>query len=556
MKSTYKYTHLALYSYAHFFIYIHILLAIYFNRPYVVNSAIYASITTYFDSRHISIKQLRQYFTKNVLNDHYFVSLWFLRGLSIVYIFAFLGLLFQLSIVQDKGILSYQQFVIQMGGASWRNIFYYPSIFWINQSNLFIDFVIFGGLISSFFSIFKPSITLFSINYVCYLSIVTFGRDVFHFPWDTYLLEIGFLTIALTYFLKKNYLPKILLYGFLLLFFRQWFSMAITKLVDSSIFWTDLTYMKYFWVNQPSPTPISLFLYNLPLEFHKAITFITLILELAIPLLVLLNRKSRIVSFYLSLFLSILIHLSGNFAFFNILTALIGIWCLDDNHFSTFLPSKKENINNKFLVHSISFRLNMSVVFVVVAFNLFYVLLQFKRDECKLTVNNYTNYYFYAHSSPNSLFLKPFFFTGQFLSSFRIVSPHGVFKYIPDKRYYLSFQQSKQHHWVEFYPLSKDKLVRFEAPLINRLRYYLFYQSYGLELRSQLNVNVNSSKLNPTLYELLNSHGLFDVPNSKLRIIRYQVEFDNKQNYDFTPIDTIPINGFNKNAIPPSFLLK
>ncbi len=464
-----------------------------------------------------------KYFSQDVLNERRFVADLFLKLLALVYLIAFGSLLWQFQLVSENGLIPYKEFAEQTFlSEGYTAILNYPSVFWLNQSNWFILTVLSLSCVISIVSLFKTKTFNYFFLWFFYLSIVTFGRDLFHFPWDTFLLEIGFLSIFLVCFTKRlNQFPRILLFTFLLLFFRQWLSMGITKILWAAPTWYDLTYMKYFWLNQPSPTPVAWYMYQLPMPFQKFFTAGTLIFEIAIPLAMFFGRKGRIVAFFISLFLSFMIQLNGNYGFFNILTVILGIWCLDDHFFK-----RKSNLSlstsQVFLKHRFFRTLNFLLIYLITGFNLFYVYLQF--DKQSNHPANFLNYYFFDKNvTPQSGFIKPVFFEmGKIISRFRIVSPHGVFKYIPQKRNYIQIQVKVSENDWQNLTFSKGRDIInfcFSAPIMHRLSFNFYYQSYGIDFFPFLKINPNSKYINSWMKNLIN--GIFDNNSEIRKLISY-----------------------------------
>lgn len=432
------------------------------------------------------------------------VSSLFLRSLSLVYLVAFSSVLWQKELITLNGLIPFADFAnktIQHDGLF--SILVYPSVFWISQSDLFIHLVLIAAIVTSLLSLIWRQ---FTINYVLkwflYLSIVTFGRDVFQFPWDTFLLELGFLSIFVVHYNNQGQLPRILLFALLLLFFRQWASMAMTKLLWSSVFWSDLSYMQHFWLNQPSPTPIGCLLSKLPSEVHKVITALTLLVECSIVATMFFGRKGRVISFLLCLSMSVFIQISGNYGFFNLVTVVASLWCLDDGIFPSWTTNgMKKEIHVQGLWNPIP----TVVLAMLVTFNLYYLIHLAVKQENHA---DFLNYRLANEVDQNADFLERSFYSiGKVISSWRLVSPHGVFKNISYKRPYIKvYAQNEYGVNVPMTFRKGNEITNFSlsAPFMNRLQYMLFYQSFGIEFRSfLLNLNPNGIYLDSWMKSLI-----------------------------------------------------
>lgn len=505
--------------------------------------------------RGISLNSIKNSLFLNVFEERNKVAKLFLRFLSLIYLIVFCSTLWQVDILNSNGIISYQTFfnVIKDGGLD--SFLKYPSIFWLSQSNLFIYSVLFILIIISIVNFFRTRLIFQFFLWIGWLSVVSFGRGLFHFPWDTYLLEIGFTTIFLVYFLRKNYIPRILLIIFLTIFFRQWFSMAMTKIVWSSPYWYDFTFLKYFWVNQPSPTPIGTSLYVLPMVIQKSLAAFTLLLEMIIPLMIVMKDRGRIIAFYLSLFLSITIQITGNFAYFNILTIVISLWCLKDKNlpFIKGTATFEQIVNNdKFIIPKDAryYIFILPLLVIVLAYNTLYLGLQFSEKTVHHPLN-FTNYFLIPEQNDNSLeLLKPFKKVNNLVATFGLVAPHGVFKMIPNKRYALKFEGGNEYRRYDIH-FAKGKSVdafSYISPNINRVAYYLYYQSFGLDLEELLLINKQLEVRLPTtmssiISDIKGGKSKVFIPNGEfqeVRIKRY-LYVPHKKEYQF--IDSATFDG-------------
>jgi len=518
------------------------------------------------------------YLSKDVLGERKFIATLFVRLLAVVYFIAFASLLWQFQVVSENGLIPYKEFVRE----TWKHeglraLLNYPSVFWLCQSNPFILIVLSFALAVSVFSIFfhAKAFNYFMLWFL-YLSVVNFGRDLFNFPWDLFLLEIGFISVITLYFINRvGQLPRILLFALLLLFFRQWFSMGMIKILWSDSAWHDLTYMKYFWLNQPSPTPCAWYMYQLPMVFHRFFTASTLVLEMSIPTFMLLGRKGRIVAFFISLLLSVMIEVNGNFGFFNMLTAIFGLWCLDD----TFFKRKTETIPFGSLRKTpVVKMLYLILILPFIGLNLLYVYLQLTKQSNHPV--NIVNYYFFDESITNkSGIVRPMIFElGKIYSRFRIASPHGVFKNIPRHRTQMQLQVKIQgYDWqdIKFKKGYDITDFHFVAPVMCYLPFKFHYWSAGTDFFQYLKLHPNSKYINSWIMNLI--HGIF-VGNSEIhelisysnkgkveqiRVYRTYMYINKNSNNPFEynvpqnkVIDSFYINPTDTNHLTALFLLK
>ena len=83
-------------------------------------------------------------------------------------------------------------------------------------------------------------------------------------------------------------------------------------------------------MTQPLPTPVAWYMYQLPLAFQRFSTAMRLFIELVIPFLFFAPRRWRLVGAGFALFLQVLIFVTGNYTFFNLLTMSLCVFLFDD----------------------------------------------------------------------------------------------------------------------------------------------------------------------------------------------------------------------------------
>jgi len=179
--------------------------------------------------------------------------------------------------------------------------------------------------------------------WLIYLSFVTMGDPFMSFQWDALLLEtsaLAFLLAPWTLRLrggrrKPSAAPLRWCLWFLV--GRLVFLSGLVKLLSGSAPWRDGTALDFHWWTQPLPNPASWWLWQMPLWCDRAMTFGSLGVELLAPLLIPFGRWPRAVSALLILLLQIGITLSGNYGFFDLLTAALALSLIDDDIFRRVL---------------------------------------------------------------------------------------------------------------------------------------------------------------------------------------------------------------------------
>jgi hypothetical protein len=99
--------------------------------------------------------------------------------------------------------------------------------------------------------------------------------------------------------------------------------------------------MSYHYETQPLPAWTSWYMHHLPMAAHKAETLGTFVVELAVPFLFFAGRRARLLGFWATMALQVVIASTGNFGFFNLLTAVLCVVLLDDASWPAWLRKRR-----------------------------------------------------------------------------------------------------------------------------------------------------------------------------------------------------------------------
>lgn len=294
----------------------------------------------------------------------------FLRCLGLIYLIAFVSFGLQITgLIGSNGILpvaDFLQAVHEHFGP--KSYWLVPTIFWLNANDLFLRLVPLAGALLSLLLLFGLArqailITLF----LAYLSLVSAGQDFMAFQWDILLLESGFLAI----FLGSS--SNIVSWLFRWLLFRLMFLSGAVKLLSGDPTWRNLTALDFHFETQPLPAVIGWYTHQLPAWLHRMSVIVMFVIELVIPFLFLLPRP-RYLRFFAAaatILLQLLIFLTGNYGFFNLLTIALCLFLFDDAHLQRVLPQRLSQNVAKTFVHrqgSVLDRVSVTVLAVVIVF--------------------------------------------------------------------------------------------------------------------------------------------------------------------------------------------
>jgi hypothetical protein len=247
-----------------------------------------------------------------------------------------LGLVGSRGILPASDVMRWFQELAAGEGAGVARLGMAPTVFWISTSDAFLRAVCLTGLAAgALIAAGVAPLAMLSIAWIAYLSLSTVAGDFLAFQWDGLLLECGFLALLIAPARWRDRAvdapdpsrPAVWLMLWLL--FRLVFSSGAVKLASGDPAWVSLTAMTFHFETQPLPTPVAWYAHHLPQWLLKALTAGVIAVELATPFLIFV-RRFRGAAFVLLAGLQALIALTGNFAWFNLLTASLALLLLDD----------------------------------------------------------------------------------------------------------------------------------------------------------------------------------------------------------------------------------
>jgi hypothetical protein len=266
----------------------------------------------------------------------------FVRLLGLVYFVAFWSLAGQIpGLIGHDGILPASEYLANVG--SWADAGgigadryrLVPTIFWFTASDTALQGAAYGGAALGVLVAFGIApILILPVLWLLYLSLMAVSGDFLSYQWDALLLETGSLAILLAPAawrarLRDAHDPppvaRLLLWWLL---FRLMFGSGVVKLASGDPAWRNLTAMSFHYETQPLPTPLAWYAANLPLAVHRAETALVLAVELVVPWLI--AGRARRAAAVVLIALQMLIALTGNYGYFNLLSVVLCVLLLDD----------------------------------------------------------------------------------------------------------------------------------------------------------------------------------------------------------------------------------
>ena len=185
------------------------------------------------------------------------------------------------------------------------------------------------------------------VGYLCYLSLMVVGEPFLNFQWDallceTLLLSLPFLPLTKSHKTGDSYkVCWIARYLIIALLAKLMLESGIVKFTsfgtNGKNTWRDLTALDYHYWTQPLPHGLSAWIHSLPQWFDQISLYLMYGIELILPLFLFLPGIFRRIGVIGQIILQIVILLSGNYGFFNLLTLCLCLPLIDDQMLPDFV---------------------------------------------------------------------------------------------------------------------------------------------------------------------------------------------------------------------------
>lgn len=279
----------------------------------------------------------------------YEISGWiFPRMVGLVFVCAFLSLWVQIDgLAGSRGILPVAEQLAAARGHSASACVQMPSLLWFGAGDAALHSWLAAGTAASLLLAAGviPAAAAF-VAWLCYLSFVSTVPVFLNFQWDALLLETALLVVF--YVPWRRYaaagasapprLARLLVWW---LVFRLMFESGVVKLhgfdASGQNAWLDGTALDYHYFTQPIPAWTSWWAAQLPAWFHRACLVVVFGIQLILPFAIAGPRRLRMAAFWGFSFLMILILVSGNYGFFNILALVLCLTLVDDDSWPAVL---------------------------------------------------------------------------------------------------------------------------------------------------------------------------------------------------------------------------
>jgi hypothetical protein len=350
--------------------------------------------------------------------------------------------------------------------------------------------------------------------FALYLSYTHAGQDFMTFQWDLLLLESGFLAI----FLPSGSRIIVWLYRWLL--FRYLFMAGAAKVATGDETWRGLTALEYHFETQPLPTPLAWYAAHLPQFALEISTAATLIIEVGVVFLIFTTRRLRAIAAWCLIGFQLLVALTGNYNFFNLLTILLCVFLFDDAAIRRMLPAR--------LITYIARRASSpgrAAVAIATVIAIIVVPLGIHR--------------IWELFAPRDLPVLGS--VTRTVEPFLIVNPYGLFANMTTARPEIIVEGSDDgQNWHEYdfryKPGELTREPRWNIPHQPRLDWQMWFAALG-DIRQQwwfLNFIRRLLENSPTVLALLASNPFPDRPPQYIRAVLYDYRFADAQQHAAT----------------------
>lgn len=260
------------------------------------------------------------------------------RGMGLLYLLAFLCALRQFRpLLGEHGLLPVPDYLSRV---SFREA---PSLFHLRYSDGWAAGAAWAGLLLSILAVsglselgpWWLSLVQWLVLYVLYLSFVNVGQTFYGFGWESMLLEAGFFTSFLgPASLSPSVIPVLALRWML---FRVELGAGLIKLRGDPC-WRDLTCLYYHHETQPLPGPLSAFFHHLPKPAHRASVAFSHFVQLVAPFGLFGPQWVAAAAGCLIILHQLILIVSGNYAWLNWLTVVLGFSAFSDATLASVLP--------------------------------------------------------------------------------------------------------------------------------------------------------------------------------------------------------------------------
>jgi len=251
------------------------------------------------------------------------------KSIAALFLIAFVNVVNQFKpLLGQRGLLPVPLFVKEVGFKQSPSLFFFFPTDKAFTLSGWIGVTLSGAIMAGVFDGHSwLLLAIWATLWVLYLSFVNVGQIFYGFGWESILLEAG----ALAAFLgaAETTAQPAVMWLFRWLLFRIMFGAGLIKLRGDRC-WRELSCLDYHYETQPIPNPLSWFFHHGPGWSRRGGVLFNHFAELIVPFGYLLPQPVAAIAGALTIVFQLLIFLSGNLSWLNLLTLSLAFSCFDD----------------------------------------------------------------------------------------------------------------------------------------------------------------------------------------------------------------------------------
>jgi hypothetical protein len=450
--------------------------------------------------------------------DGYLWPRWlFLRSLGLIFFSAFFSLAFQIhGLIGERGILPATAYLQQLSGlmGAVEKIWYAPTLFWINSSDVALSIVIVLGFVASILLVLNVAPRgMIAVCTILFLTCLAGLQDFSSYQSDGMLMEAGFISF---FFAPRGIRPglgaidppsRISLFMLRWEWFRIYFESGLVKILSGDPSWRNLTAMDQYYQNGPLPAWPGWYVQHFPHWYHAFTVLFTFFVELILVWALFMPRRIRIASFVVFTALQIGIITTANYAFLNYLVLCLGVLLLDDHILA--------RLRFPFVASRVGEPAGDARVFRRV-------------ETVVLAVAFYTSIVAFLWGGSTSILALP----NRLLAPFRVANAYGLFAVMTPARYEIEFQGSTDGRaWLPYHFRYKPQDVLehpgLYAPYQPRFDWNLWFASLAPWQQNPWVVMTEQRLIegSPSVLSLFRDDPFHGKPPNIVRTVIYQYWF-------------------------------
>ena len=312
------------------------------------------------------------------------------------------------------------------------------------------------------------------------------------------------------------------------------FLSGVTKLLSGDPTWRDLTAMNVHYQTQPIPNWVSWYVHQLPAWFQQTTVVMTLAIELVVPFLIFAPRHFRHAACAIIVLIQIIIQLTGNFGFFNLLTAALCILLLDDHLLQRLAPRRWTELSQGQATSKtakdwkrIAVRGPLIILFFISVLTFFREMVRTRNPDklpsTVVTVLDACDRYVLGWTEPMVL---------DWIAPFRTINGYGLFRVMTTERPEIIIEGSHDAQtWTEYEfkwkPGDIHRRPRFVAPHQPRLDWQMWFAALNPPSSQYWLSSLLQGLLEgrPEIIALFGQNPFRGKPPRYVRLVYYRYEF-------------------------------